>query len=124
MTEDNPWVSVDDEMPENGEYVLVWYKQDQCEPNAAFVDRWHENDWRESFSSKVTHWQRIVGPKKPTSPLMVEAPCEKNMYTCGNDPKNFVMDETFKTDIPIIWWNNRKDHRLWYWHNDQWNRAI
>lgn len=63
---------------------------------------------------------------------MVEAPNEENTYNSDEDPifiyniqPVFCKDQRdSKRGLKAIWWNNKKYQRLWYWHNDQWNRAI
>lgn len=123
MKEDeNPWISVDDEMPPKREWVRVWCNIDR---NSFKLFEGHDYrydmGWGCHNNCVVTHWQRIIGPKKPTSPVMVEAPNEKNTATSDKDPCHGLMNPPNRQKI---WWNNKKDHRLWYWHNDQWNRAI
>lgn len=185
---ENPWISVDDEMPPEGLWVRVWGKwasssQKEEEEHHCYLDRGSFNKER----LQVTYWQRIVGPKKKTSletmeelgllgaisdensidetatqnemikfaseaqipifqeerdliiqfietyfsrskkqtsPTMVEAPCEGNMMVYERDPEiDEGLPPVFKKS-KAHWWSNTKDHRLWYWHNDQWHRAT
>lgn len=157
MKDENPWISVDDQMPPTGEWVLVWNKSRQGVPG---IDAFYPQGWC-SASKSITYWQHIVGPKnqtsqkndslpinldwfiklienicgnfskeilelerkyhaekEPTSPMMVEAPREDNTFYSSWDPFQ-------SPDIKEkIWWNNTADHRLWYWHNGKWNRAL
>lgn len=124
---ENPWISVDDEMPPLKEWIRVWTEHYTGCPeerhNSWRGDHWYMGD------EKITHWQRIVGPKKSTSPIMVEAPSEGNMISWEIDPVLTPrIDPSGKLasscNYKIVWWNNTKDHRLWYWNNEKWNRAL
>jgi hypothetical protein len=127
MTDENPWISVDDEMPPQGVPVRVW-----SETPFVASGRKESHDyrsccsWIKGESDDITHWQRIVGPKKPKESVMVANPTKENMIYKDCDPPGlhspaFLAD---RREIQIIWWNNQLEQRLWYWHNDQWNRAI
>lgn len=121
MKEENPWISVDDERkPKPGERVRIFTTR----PEESH-DHWlGEKGWDGNFSENVTHWQRIVGPKQPEKPVMVEAPNKENMGTFDCDPDPTVQAHSIVAQKLYLWWNNPKGRRLWYWHNGEWNRAI
>ena len=126
MNDENPWISVDDEMPPEGLWVRVWVEK-SCTPCLEDHDcvTFYEgsNQWNFYNTAEITHWQHIVGPKKPSSPIMVEAPCNENMIYTDRDPND--NDQLSKIGGSLrYWWNNSRYYRLWYWHNDKWNRAI
>ena len=123
MNDENPWISVDDEMPPKGILVRIWSDWANGTLQAEFHDRRDAAGWTRYHN--VTHWQHIVGPKKPSSPIMVEAPNKENTYTGEEDPHNMKIGAyLYKKERSAVWWNNTKGKRLWYWHNDKWNRAI
>ncbi len=162
MENENPWISVDDEMPIEHGWVLTWNEKRSLSFKHSFmnIDMWNGENWY-SGEPGITHWQRIVGPaetntektldeleremglhliniirrnfsvhpKKPTSPMMVEAPTKYNTFIYDQDPDRVAnlgkqYAHKYSNFGKCIWWNNEKYNRLWYWHNDQWNRAI
>jgi len=120
MNEENPWISVNDDMPPVGQAVRIYTT---IRANGSFEshDARKHSGWTCYKENVVTHWQRIVGSKKSTSPIMVEAPGTENMILAEFDPSDGWI---YAPNKNIIWWNNRKDHRLWYLHNQEWNRTI
>lgn len=143
MNDENPWISVDDEMPPDRVVLLmvVDLKLRESYPNiydspqyitGYFMEESNQvclNDLDEYENyipiNEITHWKRIVGPSKPSSPIMVEAPNKENTYTGEEDPHNMKIGAyLYKKERSAVWWNNTKGKRLWYWHNDKWNRAI
>jgi hypothetical protein len=127
MENDNPWISVDDEMPPKGECVRVWlYKVNiPCTEDHDFLSFDEGRRWNFYQPHEVTHWQRIKGPEPKADPVMVEAPSEENIYIADRDPHDMEIGAAYlKDDKKIIWWNNVNQLRLWFWANEKWHRAI
>lgn len=61
------WISVEDEMPEDGEPVIIWFLEGGA--GGCFIAAYHlGNNWYDeqnyTFSDSVTHWMRITSPFK------------------------------------------------------------
>ena len=62
------WISVDDELPEDGEYVVCIAKRNPFSRFMPMVARIEKNGWvnpiTEQYISKVTHWMPLPEPQK------------------------------------------------------------
>lgn len=76
-------------------------------------------DWEDV----MCEWEICEQPKKPSSPIMVEAPRNENMIFTDRDPNENDQLSNLSGSLRY-WWNNARYYRLFYWHNDKWNRAI
>ena len=57
------WISIEDEMPPEGQWVLVWNKNSQL----VIVAKWQRGHWKAGGASTkkeaTSHWAKIIGPK-------------------------------------------------------------
>ena len=62
------WISVDDELPKTGEYVVCIAKRNPFSRFMPMVARIEKNGWvnpmTEQYISEVTHWMPIPKPPK------------------------------------------------------------
>ena len=62
------WISVDDELPKTGEYVVCIAKENPFSRFMPMVARIEKNGWvnpmTEQYISEVTHWQPMPNPPK------------------------------------------------------------
>ena len=62
------WISVDDELPEVGGYVVCIAKRNPCSRFMPMVARIEKNGWAnpitEQYISYVTHWMSLPQPPK------------------------------------------------------------
>ena len=62
------WISVDDELPKTGEYVVCIAKRNPFSGFMPMVARIEKNGWvnpiTEQYISEVTHWMTIPQPPK------------------------------------------------------------
>ena len=62
------WISVDDELPKTGEYVVCIAKENPFSRFMPMVARIEKNGWvnpmTEQYISEVTHWMQMPQPPK------------------------------------------------------------
>lgn len=62
------WISVDDELPEDGGYVVCIAKRNPFSRFMPMVARIEKNGWvnpiTEQYISEVTHWMPLIEPPK------------------------------------------------------------
>ena len=62
------WISVEDELPETGEYVVCIAKRNPFSRFMPMVARIEKNGWvnpmTEQYISEVTHWMPLPNPPK------------------------------------------------------------
>ena len=62
------WISVDDELPEVGGYVVCIAKRNPFSRFMPMVARIEKNGWvnpiTEQYISEVTHWMKMLNPPK------------------------------------------------------------
>jgi len=61
------WISVKDDLPDEGEEVLVWVEPGHPHDEGFFMEaQWSGNGWLLGswISEHVTHWSRVNAPKR------------------------------------------------------------